>query len=435
MLKFLSQLIRPHPEEIEQGIWFQEEARAERIANLMRIGYLLFWLPSVIAIAPAHPLTANIANIGLSTLWLLGAVGYHLYLLRQPYRASYKYLSTLVDMVIITAVLFLYHYDMGYSTTLKAPPFINYLAVLMLAALRFNVRFPIYTGVLGFLAYSSLLAFMILTQPVEFGTPLELFTTPRINFVYQLINLQYIAAFTLAGFVLVLNVRRLVRLRVDEAERALAEKVEREKTQDLLERYFTPEIARYLAEHPPEMGGASQPATVLMCDLRGFTAYSERIGPAESVRLLNKLFERLVAVVFKYEGTLDKFLGDGMLVIFGTPSPRDDDAYRAVQAGREMLAVMAEKQSELPLALGVAIHSGEVIFGNVGSPQRMELTIIGDVVNTVSRMEALNKEFGTNLILSETTYRQMPGGMKVRELPARELRGKAESIRLYTLDS
>jgi adenylate cyclase len=435
MLESLKRLIKPHPDEIEQGIWFQEEARAERIANLMRIGYLLFWLPSVIAIAPNHPPCANFANIGLSILWLVGAAGYHLYLLRHPYRASYKYLSTLVDVTIITAILFLYHYDMGYSTTLKAPPFMNYLAVLLLAALRFNVRFPIYTGVLAFLAYGGLLVFMIITQPVEFGTPLELFTTSRINFVYQLIKLQYIVVFTLAGFVLVLNVQRLVRLRVAEAERALAEKVEREKAQNLLERYFTPEIARYLSEHPPEMGGASQPATVLLCDLRGFTAYSERIGPAESVRLLNNLFERLVAVVFRHEGTLDKFLGDGMLVVFGTPSPRDDDAYRAVQTGRDMLAVIAETQDELPLALGVAIHSGEVIFGNIGSPQRMELTIIGDVVNTVSRIEALNKEFGTNLILSETTYQQIPGSVKVRELPERGLRGKAESIRLYTLDS
>jgi len=142
----------------------------------------------------------------------------------------------------------------------------------------------------------------------------------------------------------------------------------------------------------------------------------------------------LVDVVFQYKGTLDKFSGDGMLVVFGVPNSQPDDALRAVLAAREMIAKVRELDTGIPLRLGIAIHTGSVIFGNIGSPKRMELTVIGDPVNTASRMEALNKEFGTSIIISESTYAQVRDDIQAYELPPRKLRGKSEEIRLYAIE-
>lgn len=433
MKTLLNWLLTPHPDETEQDIWYQEEARAERVANLMRIAFLIFWLPVLISINNAHPPSANFANIGLASIYLLFALALVIYLRRTPYSTHIKYVSITIDIFLTSLMLFLYHYDMGYSTSLKAPPFINYLAVIALAAFRFNSSLAIYGGILASVLYALILGYMLAFQPVEFGTPLELFTTPKINMTYQLIRFGFLIMFSFASVILTLNVQRLVQLRVKETEIALEEKARRQRTQGLLERYFTPEIARYLTDHPQDMGGVLQPVTVVVADLRNFTGLSERIGPAASVELLNTLFERLTDIIFAHEGTLDKFLGDGLLAVFGTPSPQDDDALRAVSAAQEMAQAVKDSSSEYDLSLGVGVHSGEAIFGNVGSPRRMELTVIGDVVNTTSRIEALNKDLGTTILISETTYQAIHDHITVRELPAQTLRGKTEQLRLYTL--
>ena len=427
-------LLRPHPIELDKGVWYQEEARAERLANLIRLVYTLIWLVAVSPSADIHPLSANIGNIGGGLLWFLFAVIYHYYLLKRPYKPVLKYVSTTVDILMTTGMLFTYHYGMGYSASLKAPPFMNYLLTLALAAIRFNASLPIYGGTLAIVTYLFLFSYLLVTQNVEFGLPLDLFTTPKISFVYQIYRVFYLATGTLLVFILVRNIQRLVHLRVREVEKALVEKAEREKTKVLFERYFSPDIANYLTDNPQDIGGRSQRVTMLITDLRDFTAISEMLGPAGSVNLLNKVFESLVEIVFEYKGTLDKFTGDGMLVVFGVPKSKEDDAHRAIMAARKMVEKIRNLDMGITLNIGIAIHTGNVIFGNIGSTQRMELTVIGDTVNTVSRIEELNKELGTDIIISETTYEEVRYDVQAHKLPSRKLRGKSEEIQLYTLD-
>ena len=427
-------LLRPHPVETTEGVWFQEEARAERLANLIRLVYTLIWLVAVSPSADIHPLSANIGNIGGGVLWFLFALIYHCYLLKRPYKPAFKYMSTTVDILMTTGMLFTYHYHMGYSASLKAPPFMNYLLTLALAALRFNASLPIYGGTLAIITYLLLFVYLLVSQQIEFGLPLELFTTAKINFVYQVYRVYYLATGSLLVFILVRNIQRLVHLRVREVENALFEKAKREKTKSLFERYFSPDIARYLTDNPQDIGGRTQRVTMLITDLRNFTRISELLGPVGSVNLLNKVFGSLVEIVFEYKGTLDKFTGDGMLVVFGIPKSKEDDAYRATMAARKMVEKVRDLDMGAKLDIGIAIHTGNVIFGNIGSAQRMELTVIGDTVNTVSRIEELNKEYGTNIIISETTYNEVRYDVQARKLPPRKLRGKSEEIQLYTLD-
>jgi len=427
-------LLRPHPIELVEGAWFQEEARAERLANLIRLVYTLIWLVAVSPSADIHPLSANVGNIGGGLLWLLFAVIYQFYLLKRPYKPVLKYMSTTVDILMTTGMLFTYHYSMGYSASLKAPPFMNYLLTLALAAIRFNASLPIYGGMLAIVSYLALFGYLLVTQHVEFGLPLDLFTTPKISLVYQIYRVFYLATGALLVFILVRNIQRLVHLRVREVEKVLFEKAEREKTKSLFERYFSPDIASYLTDNPQDIGGRTHRVTMLITDLRDFTAISEMLGPAGSVNLLNKVFESLVEIVFEYKGTLDKFTGDGMLVVFGVPKSQSDDAFRAIMAARKMVEKVRDLDMGINLNIGIAIHTGNVIFGNIGSTQRMELTVIGDTVNTVSRIEELNKELGTDIIISETTYEEVRYDVQAHKLPSRKLRGKSEEIQLYTLD-
>jgi len=433
-LSYLDQLLRLHPDDLKQGHWVQEEARAEKLANLIRMVYVLSWIGTTGLSIGIQPFCANVTNLGVGGIWLLFALSYQLFLTRHPYHPAFKYLSTTVDILINTAILYGYHYDMGWSTTLKAIPFMTYFFVLIMASLRFRFELAIFGGLLTIGVYSALSFYIFQTQPIEMGSMVDEFLTAKVNPIQQFYRIMYLVTLTALLLILVYNTRRFVKLRIDEAVKGLLEKQQHEKTQNLFERYFSAKIARYLATHPPELGGKSQTVTILMADLRGFTALSEMLGPTGSVNMLNRIFDQLVEIIFKYDGTLDKFLGDGMLVVFGIPEPQADDADRALAAAREMVKAVSAIGMAKDLSMGIAINSGEVIFGNIGSKQRMEFTVIGDTVNTAARMEAMNKEFGTEIIISESTMRFISDKTRFRELPNVQLRGKKGVVKLFGLD-
>jgi adenylate cyclase len=149
-------------------------------------------------------------------------------------------------------------------------------------------------------------------------------------------------------------------------------------------------------------GGDLRRVAVMFVDFRGFTAGAQTRTPQEVVDRLDGAFAVLVDILDREGGIVNKFLGDGFLALFGAPLEASDAVHRAVAAGREMLTAMGRINAETswPLRIGIGIHFGEVVAGNIGSPRRKEYTVIGDTVNFASRLEALNKEFGSQLLIS-----------------------------------
>lgn len=214
---------------------------------------------------------------------------------------------------------------------------------------------------------------------------------------------------------------------------------ERDFIRNTFGKYVTKQVAEAILNGRLQLGGERRRASILISDIRGFTSMSEKLPPEEVVDFLNQYFTKMVDVVIKYEGTLDKFIGDAMLAVFGAPISHLDDARRAVQVALEMREELRKFNQERqekgkdPIKIGIAVHTGEVVAGNIGSEVRMEYTVIGDTVNLTSRLEKLNKELNTDFLISETTYKEVQDLVEAKELPTVTVRGKEQAVKLYAV--
>ena len=177
--------------------------------------------------------------------------------------------------------------------------------------------------------------------------------------------------------------------------------------------------------------------TVLFSDIRGFTTISESGEPEEIVAFLNVYFTRMVEIVFRHHGTVDKFVGDMVMALFGAPLDDPDHADHAVQTGLEMIAELRRLNSEwhaqgkLSMDIGIGINTGPMIAGNIGSEAIMSYTVIGDAVNLGSRLESLNKQYGTHIIISEATRARLRLAYTVRPLGEVVVKGKTQAVPIY----
>lgn len=219
-----------------------------------------------------------------------------------------------------------------------------------------------------------------------------------------------------------------------------ARKLEQEAvTRERFRRLLSPAIAEQVISGNLEVkkGGELRETTILFADIRGFTSISESCEPQIVVDALNEYFEKMVEIVFRYEGTLDKFIGDEMMVLFGSPVAHRDDPIRAVRAALEMQAALLDLNARHeayglpPFEIGIGINTGEVVAGYIGSSQALEYTVIGDPVNTGSRLCSLAKPGQT--LISEGTASKLGNQFDLDELPAAQVKGKAQPIRVFEL--
>ena len=212
---------------------------------------------------------------------------------------------------------------------------------------------------------------------------------------------------------------------------------ERNMVKELFGRYVTTQVSEQVLNGRVNLGGESRRVTILFSDIRDFTSTAEKMEPMEVVAFLNEYFSEMVEAVFEYGGVLDKFLGDGMMAVFGSFDDEPDHPRTAIMAALRMKALLGKingKRSitgQSPIKIGIGIHTDEVIVGNIGSQKRLEYTVIGDGVNTCSRVESLNKEFGTTILITSTTYEEVKDIFECRLMPEVQMKGKARSLKFY----
>ena len=205
-----------------------------------------------------------------------------------------------------------------------------------------------------------------------------------------------------------------------------------------MSRYMDPGLADQLLGAGEELlGGKSTTATILFSDIRGFTTLTEELGPQGTVSLLNEYFTIMVECIQKEGGMLDKFIGDAIMAAFGVPVPHDDDEDRAVRAAVSMIRALhlwndqRVASGKKPVGMGIGLNTDTIVSGNIGSPKRMDYTLIGDGVNLASRLEGLCKEYHAGILISENTFRRLKGTYRIREVDRVQVKGKTQSVGVY----
>lgn len=228
---------------------------------------------------------------------------------------------------------------------------------------------------------------------------------------------------------------------------------EREFIRETFGRYMSEDIAKELlaSNHTQVLGGEERVVTVLFCDLEGYSGLSEKMPPGHIVEMLNKYLSAMTDIVNQHQGCVIEFIGDAVFAVFGAPRYIPDHAEQAVRCAINMNKRLLDLNKELDesgitrfwknnnkadLRIRIGIHTGRVIAGNLGSNARMKYAVIGDTVNVASRLEALNKDFGTYTMISRDVYTQLPDDLtsQIVELGEQKIKGREQSILVYTVD-
>ena len=206
-----------------------------------------------------------------------------------------------------------------------------------------------------------------------------------------------------------------------------------------LERFLSSSIVEKILANPDQvhLGGDSQNATIVFTDVRGFTRMSEKMEPQAIVELLNEYFTEMTDLIFENGGTLDKYMGDGIMALFGAPITRVDDVARAVKTTMEMQRALArlnrqwEARGQPVMRAGMGVNTGPVTAGNIGSSKRMDYTVIGDAVNLASRLCA--NAAGGQILISESTFQALGLALPARRLEPIRVKGKEAPVEIYEI--
>lgn len=215
-------------------------------------------------------------------------------------------------------------------------------------------------------------------------------------------------------------------------------KKDEERMKTTMARYLGPELVDNLMESGQEvMGTSNHETTVLFSDIRSFTTLSEELGVQETINMLNDYFTQMVGCIKSEKGMLDKFIGDAIMAVFGTPMPYDDHADCGVRAAISMINALnsfnekRKREGKNEIKIGIGLNSSPVIAGNIGSLDRMDYTVIGDGVNLAARLEGATKIYGAQILISEYTFKELKGDYLIRELDRITLKGKTKPRRIF----
>jgi len=278
----------------------------------------------------------------------------------------------------------------------------------------------------------------VFIQKIRSVISAPLWRKDKIIGVIQLDSIRFDNQFTQDDLELLKAIGSQMAMILEQA--SLNEKIrEEEMLRSCLERYLAPQVIEMIVRGSQEtkdyvMEPKELTATMVFADIIGFTQLAEQIPPQEINMILNQYFSMMTDIIFSYDGTLDKYIGDGLMAVFGAPMEKEDDAERAILAAREMkerlAAIMAEKGAHGKNSdIRIGINTGRVVAGNIGAPNRIDYTVIGDPVNTASRLESIAGP--SQILIGEETYRAVKDKFKIKKIGPRKVKGKTADIMVY----
>ena len=265
-----------------------------------------------------------------------------------------------------------------------------------------------------------------------------------INYTFIIICLIFLFGCVSFYYCLIINiatpiVMSVITMILAYIHRYVIEAKTKEKVENAMGKYMSEDVMKDVIKNIDNLGlgGKKAVVTVLFSDIRGFTSMSEKMSAQEVSELLNEYFSAMEPIVTKYNGIINKFIGDAVMAVFGEPIQDNNHPINAVKCGYEMLKKVEEldvkwqKEGKPTIQIGIGINTGEVFVGNIGSEKRMEYTVIGDTVNLASRLESYNKTYQTHILISSSTYEASKEFIKTNKISDVEIRGKSEKIDIY----
>ena len=403
-----------------------EQKKAEKTAAIIRLGVFTIMLASFLALEDNFPWT-TLPVILLGCYALAGLVGLGLSL-ADIYRPWFAFVYSSLDILVLfgffSALAELYHLPLQENFRLPGASLI--FLFIALAAFRYQVSLIVYT--LGL--------YIVLWLVLVFSFGDDAASGTGINYVILPLRAEYLR------LAITVFVALITSIFVYRTYQLLLHSIVENRQRENLSKYLPASLVRNMAYEGSNLIEEShcQKAAVLFVDVCGFTKMSENRSPREVIDFLTEFRRRMNGAVEANSGTIDKFIGDAIMVVFGVPSPRKDDARNALQCGIDMLKNLAEWNNERrlqgrePVEVGIGIHYGEVIAGALGDESRVEYTVIGDTVNVAERLEGLTRDMPSSLIVSKALYDQagpLPEQPEMVPLTNVNLKGRSSTIDLY----
>lgn len=345
----------------------------------------------------------------------------HFLRIGRPMPTLGRYINSLVETSVPTfALLYLAQFREPANVLLLPPPFV-YFIFIILSALRLDLKLCIFTGAVAAIEFGAM-AIYFLMHPT--GAELD----PALTSVGSYMARSF---FLFAGGV----VTGLVTLQIrKQLTRSFAANQERDRIASIFGQHVSPQVVDRLLNQT-ELLSESRHVCMMFLDIRDFTRFSSNKAPEEVVNYLNLLFESMINIINRNNGIINKFLGDGFMAVFGAPISTGDDVGSAARAALEIVSTLKSQIAAglvPPTKIGIGLHAGVAVTGHIGTDTRKEYTIIGDVVNLASRIEQLNKEYGTEILVSEDVWKALhnPEGAALGEV---SVRGREVPVKIYRL--